>query len=81
MANILEQIVANRRIEIEQLKLALPLASFIDDLIPTKKDMYQALTRTAEKPYAGFILECKKASPSKGLIREPFDLTLSLIHI
>ena len=44
MANILEQIVANRRIEIEQLKLALPLASFIDDLIPTKKDMYQALT-------------------------------------
>lgn len=74
MSNILEQIVANRRLEIAQLKEALPLASFIDDLTPSKKDLYQALTRTAEKPYAGFILECKKASPSKGLIREDFNV-------
>jgi indole-3-glycerol phosphate synthase/phosphoribosylanthranilate isomerase len=36
-------------------------------------NMYQALTRTAEKPYAGFILECKKASPSKGIIRADFN--------
>ena len=35
--------------------------------------MYKALTRTEDKPYAGFILECKKASPSKGLIRADFD--------
>ena len=74
MSNILEQIVENRRIEIEHLKKELPLASFIDDLTPSKKDMYQALTRTAEKPYAGFILECKKASPSKGLIRADFNV-------
>ena len=74
MSNILEQIVANRRIEIAELKKEMPLASFIDGLTPSKKDMYQALTRTAEKPYAGFILECKKASPSKGLIREDFNV-------
>ncbi|MFT5635656.1 MAG: indole-3-glycerol phosphate synthase/phosphoribosylanthranilate isomerase [Cognaticolwellia sp.] len=74
MSNILEQIVDNRRIEIAQLKKEMPLASFIDGLTPSKKDMYQALTRTAEKPYAGFILECKKASPSKGLIREDFNI-------
>ncbi|MGB2740313.1 MAG: bifunctional indole-3-glycerol-phosphate synthase TrpC/phosphoribosylanthranilate isomerase TrpF [Cognaticolwellia sp.] len=74
MSNILEQIVANRRLEIAQLKETLPLASFIDDLTPSKKDLYKALTRTAEKPYAGFILECKKASPSKGLIREDFNV-------
>ncbi|ARD45549.1 bifunctional indole-3-glycerol-phosphate synthase TrpC/phosphoribosylanthranilate isomerase TrpF [Colwellia sp. PAMC 21821] len=74
MSNILEQIVANRRIEIAELKKEIPLASFIDGLTPSKKDMYQALTRTAEKPYAGFILECKKASPSKGLIREDFNV-------
>jgi len=74
MSNILEQIVANRRVEIEQLKRTMPLTSFIDGLTVSKKDMYQALTRTAEKPYAGFILECKKASPSKGLIREDFDV-------
>ncbi|MFT5812500.1 MAG: indole-3-glycerol phosphate synthase/phosphoribosylanthranilate isomerase [Psychroserpens sp.] len=75
MSNILEKIVDNRRIEITQLKKEMPLASFIDGLTPSKKDMYQALTRTAEKPYAGFILECKKASPSQGLIREDFDVT------
>lgn len=74
MSNILEQIVDNRRIEIAKLKQELPLASFIDDLVPSTKDMYQALTRTKDKPYAGFILECKKASPSKGLIRADFDV-------
>jgi len=72
--NILEQIVDNKRIEIEALKISKPLASFIDDLVPTTKDMYAALTKTKDKPYAGFILECKKASPSKGLIRTDFDV-------
>jgi indole-3-glycerol phosphate synthase/phosphoribosylanthranilate isomerase len=74
MANILEKITANRRIEIDALKQEKPLASFIDELTPTKKDMYAALRRTNEKPEAGFILECKKASPSKGLIRPDFDV-------
>ncbi|MCW8833349.1 MAG: bifunctional indole-3-glycerol-phosphate synthase TrpC/phosphoribosylanthranilate isomerase TrpF [Colwellia sp.] len=74
MANILDEIVANRRIEIDALKKSKPLASFVDGLSPTTKDMYAALTRTDEKPEAGFILECKKASPSKGLIRPDFDV-------
>ena len=74
MANILEKIVANRRIEIAALKKTKPLASFIDELKPTTKDMYAALKRTKDKPQAGFILECKKASPSKGLIRPDFDV-------
>ena len=74
MANILEKIVSDKRIEIDALKLAKPLASFIEQLVPTTKDMYAALTRTEDKPYAGFILECKKASPSKGLIRPDFDV-------
>lgn len=74
MANILEKIVADKRIEIDALKITKPLSSFIDDLVPTTKDMYAALRRTEEKPEAGFILECKKASPSKGLIRPDFDV-------
>lgn len=74
MANILEKIVADKRIEIEALKKTKPLESFIEELTPTAKDMYSALRRTQDKPYAGFILECKKASPSKGLIRPDFDV-------
>lgn len=74
MANILEKIVADKRIEIDALKIAKPLVSFIDDLVPTTKDMYAALRRSEDKPEAGFILECKKASPSKGLIRPDFDV-------
>jgi len=74
MANILEKIVADKRIEIDALKKAKPLTSFVDKLTPTNKDMYTALRRTQDKPEAGFILECKKASPSKGLIRPDFDV-------
>jgi indole-3-glycerol phosphate synthase/phosphoribosylanthranilate isomerase len=73
MANVLERIVADKRLEVEQLKQSKPLASFIDDLIPTTKDMYGALDRKQGAAHAGFILECKKASPSKGLIRADFD--------
>ncbi|MEW6998096.1 bifunctional indole-3-glycerol-phosphate synthase TrpC/phosphoribosylanthranilate isomerase TrpF [Colwelliaceae bacterium BS250] len=70
MANILEKIVADKRIEVAQLKQSMPLASFIDQLTPSTKDMYGALA----KDNAGYIFECKKASPSKGLIREVFDV-------
>ena len=73
MANVLEKIVADKRIEVEQLKMDKPLSSFIDSLKPTTKDMYAALDRKQGHSHAGFILECKKASPSKGLIRADFD--------
>jgi indole-3-glycerol phosphate synthase / phosphoribosylanthranilate isomerase len=74
MANILEKIVSNKRQEIAALKINFPLTSFIEQLKPSRKNMYAALTRSTDKPYAGFILECKKASPSKGLIRPDFDV-------
>lgn len=70
MANILEKIVADKRIVIEEMKKSFPLESFINQLTPTNKDMYAALSANN----AGFILECKKASPSKGLIRPAFDI-------
>ena len=73
MANVLEKIVADKRLEIAQRKIDKPLSSFIDDLVPTQKDMYAALDRKQGSSHAGFILECKKASPSKGLIRANFD--------
>lgn len=70
MANVLEKIVLDKQQEIAQRKIDLPLESFIDGLVPSTRSFYDALSQ----PNAGFILECKKASPSKGLIRENFDL-------
>ncbi|MEP2603373.1 MAG: bifunctional indole-3-glycerol-phosphate synthase TrpC/phosphoribosylanthranilate isomerase TrpF, partial [Paraglaciecola sp.] len=70
MANVLEKIVLDKQQEITQRKLDLPLETFIDDLTPSDRSFYDALAQ----PNAGFVLECKKASPSKGLIRENFNL-------
>ncbi|WP_345873596.1 bifunctional indole-3-glycerol-phosphate synthase TrpC/phosphoribosylanthranilate isomerase TrpF [Shewanella algae] len=67
MSNVLERIVATKQQHIEALKLRFPEGN----LTPKTSDrsLYQALSAKG----AGFILECKKASPSKGLIRKDFD--------
>lgn len=70
MANVLEKIVADKRAEIARRKIELPLDHVVEQLTPSDRSLYQALAT----PNAQFILECKKASPSKGLIREHFDL-------
>ena len=61
MANILEKIVADKRTELQLRKKTKPLDSFIQKVVPTERDFYSALA----KPGTNFILECKKASPSK----------------
>ncbi|WP_194867859.1 bifunctional indole-3-glycerol-phosphate synthase TrpC/phosphoribosylanthranilate isomerase TrpF [Pseudoalteromonas sp. PPB1] len=70
MANVLEKIVADKEVEVAQRKQDHPLESFIDQITPSDRDFYAALSR----PGTQFILECKKASPSKGLIRQHFNL-------
>ncbi|WP_371186229.1 bifunctional indole-3-glycerol-phosphate synthase TrpC/phosphoribosylanthranilate isomerase TrpF [Thalassotalea maritima] len=70
MVNILEQIVANKRIEVTAMQRQRPLTAFIDKLQPSNRDLYAAIKEQS----TAFILECKKASPSKGLIRDNFDL-------
>ena len=70
MADVLAKIVADKRIEIAQREKTFPLSEFKDSLVVSKKSFIEALSKDS----AGFVFECKKASPSKGLIRENFDL-------
>ena len=70
MSNVLEKIVEDKRVEIEARMAETPLEQIKQGLIPSTKSLFEALNG----PNAGYILECKKASPSKGLIRETFDL-------
>lgn len=70
MPNVLEKIVADKRLEVEQRKAAFPLDNFKANLTASSKSLFDALNG----PNAGFVFECKKASPSKGLIRPEFNL-------
>ncbi|MBM7070548.1 bifunctional indole-3-glycerol-phosphate synthase TrpC/phosphoribosylanthranilate isomerase TrpF [Shewanella sp. 202IG2-18] len=68
MQDILKRIVATKDEHIAQLKERFPETGLNPKV--SKRSLYQTL----KQPNASFILECKKASPSKGLIREDFDL-------
>ena len=66
----LDTIVANKKEEVAAREKRRPLTDVKEGLIPSKRSLADALRNCR----TGFILECKKASPSRGLIREPFDL-------
>ncbi|MCE9678665.1 bifunctional indole-3-glycerol-phosphate synthase TrpC/phosphoribosylanthranilate isomerase TrpF [Shewanella sp. AS1] len=66
--NVLTKIVATKAAHIAALKLRFPE----DSLQPKISD--RSLFEALKAPDAGFIFECKKASPSKGLIRADFDV-------
>ncbi len=70
METILTKIVADKLDWVAKKKATFPYSDFKKAIVPSDRSFYNALST---KP-ANFILECKKASPSKGLIREDFNL-------
>lgn len=70
---ILQKIVLDKAKWVEQKQIDFPLSEFQHKIVKSDWDFYQALAKgTHQEP--AYILECKKASPSKGLIRAEFDL-------
>ncbi|MGB0898929.1 MAG: bifunctional indole-3-glycerol-phosphate synthase TrpC/phosphoribosylanthranilate isomerase TrpF [Psychrobium sp.] len=67
---VLDKIVADKPAQIAQLQKRYPAGEILKGLLPSQRSLYDALNGDN----ASYILECKKASPSKGLIRDEFNL-------
>lgn len=70
--SILNTIVEQRRQRIDALRPSYPEA-MLKQAIAAQSRPVRSLAASLKRADKGFILECKKASPSKGLIRDSFD--------
>ncbi|MEL7225304.1 MAG: indole-3-glycerol phosphate synthase TrpC [Cyanobacteria bacterium J06576_12] len=73
--NILEKIVWHKETEVTRLREKVPLQNLQRQVqvLPKTKGFVAALRAQAEKQAPALIAEVKKASPSKGILRENFD--------
>lgn len=72
---ILDEIIAHKKIEIEEMKSLRPLSDIMESVDAVSKNIHSfkdAITRKSGEPIH-LIAEVKKASPSQGVIRPDFD--------
>ena len=69
--NILDKIVARKRVEIEDLKLAEPIDKLVANF--TDKELNLFKNQISDLSKINIIAEIKKGSPSKGIIKEDFN--------
>ncbi len=80
---ILQKIVLDKLDWVKQKKTEFPLSEFQQKITHSDRSFYQALMSSKTQgnyQQPAFILECKKASPSKGLIRAEFNLA-EIAHV
>ncbi|MEO1016346.1 MAG: indole-3-glycerol phosphate synthase TrpC [Pseudomonadota bacterium] len=74
MSNVLMEICERKRDEVEARKLSRPLSAFKEHLTDLPlRGFAHALKSVASQDRLALIAEIKKASPSRGLIRDDFD--------
>jgi indole-3-glycerol phosphate synthase len=75
VSDILEKILSVKHREIEESRSAVSLSELEKQCseLPPTRDFVHALRSRVEKSQPAVIAEIKKASPSKGVIREDFD--------
>jgi indole-3-glycerol phosphate synthase/phosphoribosylanthranilate isomerase len=67
---VLDEIVARKRADVAERMERAPYSELREKAVPTERSFGAAL----KKPGLRFIMECKKASPSEGMIRKNFDI-------
>ncbi len=72
MSEILSQIIANKRREVEAAKKQRPLTTLkaLIETVPPARDFHKALRKNES---TRIIAECKHKSPSKGILKTPYD--------
>ncbi len=75
MSDILQTIVARKHQEVAQAHASVALQQLEQQVLeaPPVRDFFQAIESRASQGRPAVIAEVKKASPSKGLLRDPFD--------